>query len=350
MAGLHSTAYVIKYAGLATVCLFLLASAAIAEKTDVVVLQSGDRITGEIRRLERAVLRFKTDHMGTLQIEWPEVATITGEAEHEVELSSGERYFGPLLEPDEPGQLRIRTETGDQVVDHDDVIRIHPIEARRLARFDGSLDVGFSYAKANDTTSLSLNAQFGTRTRKWERSLVGSSTLTAQEDRDDVERSVGTYTLTRFLGRKWQASLLARVESNEELGLRLRSTVAAGAGRFVVQTNTSELLWIAGLSVNREEYRDVPESEDNYEGLLGLTYLLFLFGDRQTDLRVQTIAWPSFTVSKRVRIETDLRFRRELIKDFYVGVTVYHAIDTEPPTINGVENDWGLSTSIGYSF
>ena len=41
-----------------------------AQKTDIVILENGDRITGEIKRLEAGLLNFSTDTMGTVNIEW----------------------------------------------------------------------------------------------------------------------------------------------------------------------------------------------------------------------------------------------------------------------------------------
>ena len=39
-----------------------------APKTDVVVLKNGDKITGEVKTLERGRLEFSTDSMGTVYI------------------------------------------------------------------------------------------------------------------------------------------------------------------------------------------------------------------------------------------------------------------------------------------
>ena len=48
-------------------------------KTDVVTLANGDRITGEIERLERGRLEFKTDDAGTLYLEWDKLASLVRE-------------------------------------------------------------------------------------------------------------------------------------------------------------------------------------------------------------------------------------------------------------------------------
>ena len=44
------------------------AGSALAAKTDVVTLKNGDRITGEVKRLDRGRLRYSTDDMGTIYI------------------------------------------------------------------------------------------------------------------------------------------------------------------------------------------------------------------------------------------------------------------------------------------
>ena len=65
---------------------------------------------------------------------------------------------------------------------------------------------------------------------------------------------------------------------------------------------------------------------------------------------MRAVVWPSLSESDRVRVEVDIRYRHELTKDFYLGVTLYESFDSEPPTVDAVRNDWGLSTSLGYSF
>ena len=72
------------------------ADVAVAQKTDVVVLINGDRITGEIKSLSRGQLDYKTDDAGRLKIEWDKILRVTSNRYYEVEMSSGVRYFGTL--------------------------------------------------------------------------------------------------------------------------------------------------------------------------------------------------------------------------------------------------------------
>ena len=66
------------------------------QKADTVVLRNGDRVVGEIQSLDRDVLTYKTDDMGTLTIKWDKIVSIASPRYFEVELTSGERHFGSL--------------------------------------------------------------------------------------------------------------------------------------------------------------------------------------------------------------------------------------------------------------
>src|SRR5262245_12793538 len=65
-------------------------------KTDVVTLVNGDRITAEIKGLDRGKLTVKTDAAGTIGIEWNKVRRVESPASYEVELTSGARLLGTL--------------------------------------------------------------------------------------------------------------------------------------------------------------------------------------------------------------------------------------------------------------
>lgn len=50
-----------------------------------------------------------------------------------------------------------------------------------------------------------------------------------------------SFNMTRFRSNRWFNTYLLGFESNDELGLDLRTSIGAGAGRYLIQTNTSEL-------------------------------------------------------------------------------------------------------------
>jgi hypothetical protein len=88
-------------------CLALLAWSfpALADKTDVVHLRNGDRVTCEIKKLERGQLKVSTDSMGTIYIEWKDVVGVTSKELYVIEMQDGSRVQGTLAETDTEGQL-----------------------------------------------------------------------------------------------------------------------------------------------------------------------------------------------------------------------------------------------------
>src|SRR5690349_24945277 len=67
-----------------------------AQKTDSVWIRNGDRITGEVKSLSRALLKYSTDDLGTIYIEWDHVERISSPATFEVQVRSGLKHYGAL--------------------------------------------------------------------------------------------------------------------------------------------------------------------------------------------------------------------------------------------------------------
>ncbi len=77
--------------------------AAAHSKTDIVTLYNGDRITGEIKHLYGGLLQYGTDSMGTIKVEWQEIARVESRFHYEVRTSTGERLFGTIGPGERPG-------------------------------------------------------------------------------------------------------------------------------------------------------------------------------------------------------------------------------------------------------
>jgi len=83
-------------AALIATCLVCASPATAAPKTDVLVFLNGDRLTGEVKSLERGRLRFNTDATGTIAIEWDDIASLQSNQNIQVESEGGVRYLGNL--------------------------------------------------------------------------------------------------------------------------------------------------------------------------------------------------------------------------------------------------------------
>src|SRR5688572_19587414 len=91
-----SAAWAARASGVILAILVMSGDAAGQGRTDVVTLPNGDRITGEVVRLDRGRLEFKTDDVGTLYLEWDKVATVQATRAVEVVTEDGRRFLGSL--------------------------------------------------------------------------------------------------------------------------------------------------------------------------------------------------------------------------------------------------------------
>lgn len=77
---------------------------------------------------------------------------------------------------------------------------------------------------------------------------------------------------TRFRANLWLTSGVLRFVSNDELGLNLRTSIGAGGGRILLQTNSAALQLAGGLQVSRENLDSGVPTEDTLEAFGSLNW------------------------------------------------------------------------------
>ncbi|UCC74473.1 MAG: hypothetical protein JSV86_07935 [Gemmatimonadota bacterium] len=141
---------------LTIIAVALAASPVHGHKTDVVTLENGDHITGEIKELTRGRLSYSTDDIGTISIEWEHILRITSQQYFEVELSSGEKYFGQIDPAVEPRWIVMTIAEFSDTLSMASVVRIVPIEATFWERLSGYIDLRFNFQQANLVRDLTI--------------------------------------------------------------------------------------------------------------------------------------------------------------------------------------------------
>ena len=324
-------------------------AAAWAQKTDVVTLLNGDKITGEIKNLDRGVLEFSTDDAGTIDIEWDKVGTIEAKRSFEVETSDGRRMLGTLGPPMQR-TLSVGTVDGVVALPMVEVTRITPIGRTFWAKLDGTVDAGFTYTHSSGVAQTTFNTTTILRRPAFVYRLYSSATVTKRNDgTGDDDRSALGFSYTHYRGRRLLISGLAALESNESLGLALRSLVAGTVGMRVVNTNRAQLEFGGGLVVNNEQAIDA-EATSNLEGVIGLRSSYYRYDRPKTTLEGNLQYFPSLSNWGRQRLQTDGTARREIFKDFHVSLNAYYTFDSDPPNPDAEQMDVGTVLSVGWSF
>jgi hypothetical protein len=327
----------------------LSSAAAAAVKVDVIVLENGSRVVGELRSMSRGRLELKTDDMGTLQIEWGNIAQVTAPEYFEVEDMHGRLHFGALRPAALGNGLEVVNTQGVLPLLLKDVARIQLVKSTFWDRINGTLDLGASYTSASELLQLDLDGDVHFRRPKFETSLEANAVLTRQPEVDDTRRSSLTASYMRLFSNGQRLVARAALEQNRELGYDLRSSVTGGWARYLARNTRNELVGGAGLALNHE----VPvegEETTNVEAAVGFSYANFAYDFPNTDIQVGATAFIGLNQWGRFRLESSARLSREVLKDFYLGLKGYESYDSEPATLGAQKNDWGATVSLGWRF
>ncbi len=321
-----------------------------AQKTDVVVLENGDRITGEIKELYRGKLSYSTDDMGTISIEWQRIQQITSQDFFEFELGTGDRYFG-LLEPAaEPRLLVVTVAEFSDTLAMSSVVRVVPIETNFFQRLKGRIDFGFTFLKANHQTEFTLSGNVDYRVRRALTGLDYSFYLQSQDSTGTITRNSAGLRHQRFWESKWSALTSTKVEQNSELSLDLRYSVLGGGAYSFIRTNKAVIQSLVGLNYTNEKFTDSESRINSLEGVIGTEGAYFLFDSPKTDIDATLVVYPNLTTWGRVRIAFETRLSYEILSDFTIGFTVFDDFDSGAPGANASSNDFGTTVTVGYKF
>jgi putative salt-induced outer membrane protein YdiY len=268
----------------------------------------------------------------------------------EVVTSDGRRFVGALAQaPDR--SIAVSTATGEVPLPMAQVVLITPIGGSFWKKLDGNVDAGFSYTRSSGIAQLNVNSQVVYRKPAFVARLTGSLTQTRQDDEDDSDDDRGSIEGS-YLRYRWQERFVlvgARFETNESLGLELRSSVVAGLGARLINSIRGELAVGAGLGVNDERGVDV-ESTRNIEALFTFRTAYYTYDRPKTTFDMDMQYYPSLSNWGRQRVQLDAAIRQEIWKDLFVALTVYNTYDSRPPNPDANTNDVGIVTSIGWTF
>ena len=335
---------------LLTVAFLPAASSAPAQRTDELVLWNGNTVTGEVKSLQQGKLKFKTDHAGTIYIEWEFVNSVSSTSFFEVENQLGVYYYGMLAPGPEAKKLTIVGPTETEVLDMAGVVAILPIKKTFWGRVDGSLNVGASFTSADSILQYSVESDATHRVRKFSAKIGLSLIETRQDERDTTFKDSLDFTYTRYRKNRYFGSGFVGFDRSSELGIDFRAEVGGAYGRSFIQSAHTRLAGAMGLMVSRETPIGGEPSSTSYSALIRGQYHFFLYNYPKTDILVDLGVMPSISEWPRVRVEFNASLMREIVTDFTVNFSVYDSYDSDPPGGAVANHDFGVILSIGYTF
>jgi hypothetical protein len=336
-------------------CLMCLATAVQAEKSDIIILENGDRITGEVKSLAGGQLELKTEYMGTVFIDWENIRDLISHTGQQIELTDGERLVGTLDKPqantpDARELIIIHTEEGQVEVNSADVVRMYPVGGEFWDRMDLSFSLGFNYDKNSAVGKYNFGIDAIYRDPEFVTLGKLNSEFTTQNETDNTRRNVLSLNHMSYLEGKRYRSYFGSMEQNDQLGIDLRTLIGIGYGWVPVSTGRNWFTWGVGIAANQEKPIDGSEADVNFEAVGTVRYQYYKHSIPERTLDVYFQVFPSLSQWGRVRADFTVDAKWEIVRDFFIGMELYTSYDGEPTALDGAEIDYGIRTAVGLKF
>jgi len=315
-------------------------------QSDSLVLSNGDVIVGEIKSMDQGVLTIETPYSkDDFRVKWIYVKEVYSKVRFLITLNDGRR-MNSIVITKQPGILVIEDEDGDlEEINSYDLVYLKSLQKEFWNRFNGTVDAGLSFNRANHLRQVNVSSSLGYITNDWGADAYYDFAGASQDSVSPTRREEGGINFKYFLKRDWYILPEASFLSNTEQALRPRITAKLGIGRYVVHTNRAYWGWVGGLTLNAEHFTNETPSRKSAEAYLGTEINRFDKGN--LDFLSNLYVYPSLTEKGRVRTDFRMDMKYEFVHDFYVKINVTYNYDNQP-AIAGNESDYVYGFSVGW--
>ncbi len=348
------------------ITLLLAAISSIYAQTDSLVFSKSEVVIGEIKHMKLGVLKIETNYSeNDFEIEWAGLKEIYSARTYIITLTNGERLIGTInTDPKNKSDIEIITQESEELkmnkfnfervtidskkitLSKSDVVNIKPLDSGFWDQLNASIDLGYTFTKANNVKQFTLRSNLGYLTENWNASFSLDAVKNSQDSVETTERTDVNFGYSYFIGKNWFLTISASFLQNDEQKLKLRSNPKVGIGNYVLQTNHAYLDLQGGAAWNNETYTDATiEDRSNAEAYLGAELNLFDFGD--LSLLTNIYGYKSIDESDRFRTDFKFDLKYDLPYDFYIKLGYTLNYDSEP--VEGAsESDYVLQTTFGW--
>ena len=338
--------------------LLVLSSPVVArQKTDVIVMRNGDRLTCEIKSLDSGVLYVSLEYMlGTASVDWSKVDHIQSYQLFLVTTQGGLVYSGTISTPESPGARPTRIEVMEPPaqpieLDKSQIIKVEQTAETFLQRFNGQIGLGSTYAKANQSTQYNLNANVEYPRERWKASASYNSNLTSAKHNSVSTRNEFELSALRLLRwNNWYYTGLTDLLQSSQQGIALESTFGGGIGRYLKNTGPTSISVAGGFAFQQINYRQASLTSTSQQvaaALIATQVSLFRFDRTTFDLNAFIL--PALSDAGRIHSNVNASYYIKIWRKFTWNISFYGNWDNRPPP-GFSSSDYGSSTGISWRF
>lgn len=316
---------------------------------DEVRLKNGDRLTGQVIRMQERQLILKTGYAGDISIVWQEVAGLETDSPMKVMLKDDTGIEG-TAKAGENGSIKLYPGKLEPpaVIRLADVKAINP-EPVQPVKIIARANVNITNERGNTNSDIYyLQGEFKARTAK-NRYVVGGELNKEDAEGDTISQNWlvhGNYS--RFLNKKWYLFANTLFEHDEFKDLKLRRTLGAGAGYQIFETPLVNLSISAGLAEVDENYY-VAENNTYSAGQWSVNYDQYFF-DKFVQLFHTDNGYISLENGSNWFLKTRTGLRFPLYKGFGATLQYNFDYDNQPSMDAQTREDTKFIFMLGYEF
>jgi len=245
-------------------CFFLLLSFSFVNPfilmADEIIMKNGDRLSGEIRKIDPSVVTMVTPYAGKVEVERDGISEIRTNAPSRVMLTDHSLLFGQIASmEDGPAVIRDSVTGSEYKCSFRDIAYLNPPPhiAGEGTYFTGEINFGGEFKEGN-TVSTKLKLDFKSQYDKGiHRYLFNGKSQWESENREKTEDNwflQGRYN--RLFAHNWYTLGNMSLEFDEFKGLMLRSVSGGGIGYRFMDEQHKKLSLEGGPNFVYENYQE----------------------------------------------------------------------------------------------
>jgi putative salt-induced outer membrane protein YdiY len=317
--------------------------------SDEVFMKNGDRLTGTVKTTKDKKLILKTSYSGEIGIALADIQRVVTDKPVSVTLDDESKLTGILSSPD-GAEMRIAADV-DAVPQSVSMAHIAAIAIPEIPglKIKGSSNLGLDMNRGNtDQDTYHVDAESIFRWQDDRVTLGGSGDLEKSNGKKTRQQATLGGKYDRFLSKKWYLYSGLGFEHDKFADLTLRTTVSAGSGYQIYETDRTNLSIEAGPAYIWEDY-DTSKDDDYAAAHWGLRFDHYLveawklqaFHKHSLDWNVEEASAYLF------KSETGLRFP---ILDRLQATLQVNFDRNNNPAAGVKKDDYGYLLTGGYSW
>jgi hypothetical protein len=316
-------------------------------QSDTLVFNSGNRIIGEIKKMEKGILEIDTEFGDeNFKIKWLQINYIHTASKFLISVKN--QIFEGQIETESDKMVRVfDSDTVYIRCPLEDIIYLKQFKEGFSNRFSAAVELGFNLTKAQNVRQFSFRSSVGYKTSKSTFNASYNMLRASQDNTEGVRRSDGLLNYSVILFRDWYGIASLYTLSNTEQKIDLRANTQLGIGNYLYATNRAYWGVTAGVNNNLERFSNSDTNRNTWEIFYGTA--LNLYDIEDFNMALNFVGYSGLTEQGRFRADTSIDIKYDLPWDLFIRLGFSLNYDNQP-AVNASDTDYILRTGIGWEW